>query len=75
MSLQNMPFGHIDYFKGTLKSRGCKKGTLTFLSLLESRRYNSPVQGALSVPGGKKHSYHQRRAIKERNLYKQTLLN
>ena len=36
MSLQNIPFGHIDYFKGTLKSSRCKKGTLTFLVLPES---------------------------------------
>ena len=51
-----------------------QEGALTSFFLPESRRQNSSVQDALSVPRGKKRSYlHRQGEGAKRNQYRQTL--
>lgn len=74
MPPQNMPFWYIAWFElKALENQKMQEGYSTLLFLPESRRKNSQVKGALPIPGGSKHSYHQREVEAEENLYKKNV--
>lgn len=75
MPPQNMPFWYIACFElKALENQKMQEGYSTLLFLPESRRKNSQVKGALPIPGGSKHSYHQRGEVEaEENLYKKNV--
>ena len=73
--LQNMAQGHIDYFElMLLKKCLLQEGPSDPpLCLCESRKWISPVKGALSALGGRRTLYHQRWGIQAEKQYKQIL--